>query len=85
MEALPTPSERIDAVETFLQQLVLMLEVEPEITRENIAAWMDVCSASARAHGLQSVRQTLALEHLRSRVLCNSLDIERPAPGAWLS
>lgn len=82
---LPTPAERIDAVETFLQQLVLMLEVEPEITRENIGAWMDACSAGARAHGLQSTRQTMALEHLRSRVLSNSLDAERPAPGAWLS
>lgn len=85
MEALPTPSERIEAVETFLQQLVLMLEVEPEITRENIGAWMEVCSASARAHGLQSMRQTLALEHLRGRVLCSSLDVERATPGTWLS
>ncbi|WP_445287681.1 hypothetical protein [Variovorax atrisoli] len=84
-EALPTAVERIEAVENFLQQLVLLLEVEPDITRENIGAWMELCSASARAHGLQSRRQALAMEHLRARVLGPSLDIEHATPGAWLS
>lgn len=73
------------AVEDFLQQLVVLLEVEPELTRENIGAWMELCSASARAHGLQSRRQALAVEHLRTRVLGPSLYIERATPDDWLS
>lgn len=86
MEATqPTTHERIDAIEQFLQQLVLLLEVEPEITRENIAAWMLLCSASARTHGLESQRQTLALGSLRDRVLGRSIEVERPPAGAWLS
>ena len=68
------------AVEDFLQQLVVLLEVEPELTRENISAWMELCSASARAHGLQSTRQALAMEHLRTRMFGLSLDIERATP-----
>lgn len=84
MDAPPTQPERIEAIEHFLQQLVVMLEVEPEITRENIGAWMQLCSASARAHGLESQRQTLALEHLRERVLGVSIDVERAPAGAWL-
>ena len=85
MQAPPTNSERIEAVETFLQQLVLMLEVEPEITRENFSVWMQLCSASARAHGLETRRQTFVLDQLRERVLGTSIDVQRPAAGAWLS
>jgi len=83
--ALPKAAERIEAIENFLQQLVLLLEVEPELTRENIGAWMDLCSHSARAHGLQTKRQAFAMTRLRERLLGPSLDIERVTPGTWLS
>ena len=36
----PTLGERIDAIEKFLEQLVVLLEVEPDLSRANIAAWL---------------------------------------------
>ncbi len=84
-EALPTLAERVEAMENFMQQFLLLVELEPELTRENIGAWMELCSHSARAHGLQTARQALAMTHLRARLLGPSLDIERVTPGAWLS
>lgn len=82
--AVPTLAERIDAIEQFLQQLVLLLEVEPELNRESIAAWIEITSASARAHGLQTLRQRAAMEQLCERVLSPAVDVLRPATG-WLS
>jgi len=79
----PTPAERIDAIEQFLQQLVLLLEVEPEINRETVSAWIDVCSASALAHGARTPRQTMTLEGLCRRVLTPSVDVVRPAEARW--
>ena len=52
----PTPDERIDAIEKFLAQLVLLLEVEPDVNRETIGSWLQVCSAAARAHRAQTPR-----------------------------
>ena len=71
----PTLEERMGAVENFLQQLVLLLEVEPELTRENIAAWIELTNRCASAHGLQSLRERAAMEQLCSRVLNIPLDI----------
>lgn len=83
-ETAPTLAERIDAIEQFLQQLVLLLEVEPELNRECIAAWIEITSASARAHGLETPRQRAALEQLCERVLSPAVDVLRPKNG-WLS
>ncbi|MCT8174368.1 hypothetical protein [Variovorax sp. CY25R-8] len=75
----PTLAERIDAIEQFLQQLVLLLEVEPELNRESIAAWLDIVGRSERAHGLQSRRQKVAMDSLRAVVLSPAVDVLRPA------
>jgi len=84
MEAFaPTPSERIDAIEQFLQQLMLLLEVEPEINRETVSAWIAICSASALAHGARTPRQTKTLEGLCRRVLTPAVDVVRPADVRW--
>ncbi|MGJ7555072.1 hypothetical protein ACSFBI_13805 [Variovorax sp. RB3P1] len=80
----PTLAERIDAIEQFLQQLVQLLEVEPNLSRENVAAWMEVMTASAGAQGLQALRQRGALERLCERVLSPAVDVLRPANG-WIS
>jgi hypothetical protein len=77
--AAPTLAERIDALEQFLQQLVLLLEVEPVLTAETIGAWITICSASGLAHGALTQRQTSALEQLCRRVLTPSMDVMRPA------
>ena len=71
----PTLEERMGAVENFLQQLVVLLEVEPDLTRENIAAWIELTNRCAGAHGLQSLRERAAMEQLCSRVLSIPLDI----------
>jgi len=75
----PTQAERIDAIEQFLQQLVLLLEVEPELNRESIAAWLDIVGRSERAHGLQSLRQKVAMDSLRAVVLSPAVDVLLPA------
>jgi hypothetical protein len=75
----PTPAERIDAIEQFLQQLVLLLEVEPDINRETVSAWIDICSASALAHGARTPRQAMTLQGLCRRVLTPAIEVLRPA------
>ncbi|MCY1542314.1 hypothetical protein D9M68_780570 [compost metagenome] len=80
----PTLAERIDAIEQFLQQLVLLLEVEPVLNRESIAAWIEITTASAGAQGLQALRQRAAMAQLCDRVLSPAVDVLRPASG-WLS
>jgi hypothetical protein len=80
----PTLAERIDAIEQFLQQLVLLLEVEPDLNRESVAAWIEITNKSASAHGLQSLRQRAAMEHLCKRVLSPGVDVVQPASG-WIS
>ena len=80
----PTLAERIDAIEQFLQQLVLLLEVEPDLSRENIAAWIEITTASASAQGLQTLRQRAALEQLCARVLSPAVDV-LPQSSEWPS
>ncbi|WP_339091628.1 hypothetical protein [Variovorax paradoxus] len=80
----PTLVERIDAIEQFLQQLLQLLEVEPDLNRENVAAWMEEMTASAGAQGLQALRQRAAMEQLCERVLSPAVDVLRPANG-WIS
>ncbi len=77
----PTLAERVDAIEQFLQQLVLLLEVEPDLNRESVAAWIEITNRSASAHGLQSVRERAAMEQLCQRVLSPSVDVLRTASG----
>jgi hypothetical protein len=80
----PTLGERIDAIELFLQQLVVLLEVEPDLSRENIAAWIEITNKSATAHGLQSLRERAAMDGLCARVLAPAIDVVSPASG-WRS
>lgn len=80
----PTLAERIDAIEQFLQHLVQLLEVEPELTRENIAAWIEIATASAGAQGPHAARQHAAMARLCERVLSPVVDVIKPASG-WLS
>jgi hypothetical protein len=80
----PTLAERIDAIEQFLQQLVQLLEVEPDLNRESIAAWIEITTASAGAQGLAALRQRAAMAQLCERVLAPAVDVLRPSSG-WLS
>ena len=76
----PTLVERVDAIEQFLQQLVLLLEVEPDLNRESVAAWIEITNKSASAHGLQSPRELAAMEQLCVRVLSPSVDVMQATP-----
>lgn len=80
----PTLAERVDAIEQFLQQLVLLLEVEPDLNRESVAAWIEITSRSASAHGLQSERERTAMEQLCRRVLSHAVEVQLPMSG-WAS
>jgi hypothetical protein len=80
----PTLAERLDAIEQFLQQLVLLLEVEPDLNRESVAAWIEITNRSAAAHGLQSARERAAMDRLCARVLSSAVDVQQPTSG-WAS
>ena len=77
-------TERINAIEQFLEQLVLLLEVEPELSRESISAWLQVCASSARASGVETPRESAALDQLCTRVLGSPVGMLR-APATWAS
>jgi hypothetical protein len=68
----PAPSlsieDRLDAIELFLQQLVLLLEVEPVVTAANIRAWVNIASARMRQSGSASGHQLAALARLVEQV-----------------
>lgn len=57
MNPAPTPDERIDAIEEFLAQLVLLLEVEPNLTKDTVTNWLQLGAAAMRAHKTKSPRQ----------------------------
>lgn len=80
----PTLAERVDALGQFLQQLVLLLEIEPDLNRETIAAWIEITNKSASAHGLQSVRERAAMEQLCQRVLSPAVEVQQLA-SEWVS
>lgn len=79
MKPAPTPDERIDAIEEFLGQLVLLLEVEPNITKEAVTNWLQVSAAAVRAHKTQTPRQQAVFGRLCERVL--DLDSEAKPDG----
>ncbi|XXQ55634.1 hypothetical protein ACA040_004352 [Xenophilus aerolatus] len=74
MNPAPTPDERIDAIEEFLAQLVLLLEVEPNITKDTVTNWLQLSAAAVRAHKTKSPRQQAVFGQLCERVL--DLDVE---------
>lgn len=60
---------RIDAIELFLQQMVFMLEVEPHLTHEKMAAWLIKCRSLQRDHQVTSAPVLAAFGNLIDRVL----------------
>lgn len=62
-------SARVEAIELFLQQLVLLLEAEPDLTAENVARWLMVCREQQRKHKTTSPPVLAAMGNLIERVL----------------
>ena len=54
----PAPSlsveDRLDAIELFLQQLVLLLEAEPVVTAATVTTWTTLAGAHMRQSGSAS-------------------------------
>lgn len=65
----PTAEQRLDAMELFLQHLVLVAECEPAFTAEALDRWL--CSARQRMQATGSVAPgtRTALARLQQRVL----------------
>lgn len=61
-------AERIEAIEIFMQQLVFLLEVEPDISADKVRAWLSKCRAQLRSHQAVPGPVLVALGDLIERV-----------------
>jgi len=73
---------RIEAIELFLQQLVFLLEVESDLTKENISAWLMDCRSRQRDRGVTSPPVLAAFGNLVDKVLELTPDPDEPNPAA---
>jgi len=64
-----TAHERLDAFELLLEQLLVLLEVEPNLNRQTIGAWLQVVRERMRSHQMITARQQVAFGQLAERVL----------------
>lgn len=67
--ALPTIDQRVEALEMFMQHLVLMLESEPTFTAEALDRWLCVARQRMQATGSVAPSTRAALAQLQRRVL----------------
>lgn len=65
----PTAEQRLDAIELFMQHLVLVLECEPTFTAEALDRWICVAHQRMQATGSVQPDTQAALARLRQRVL----------------
>lgn len=66
--ATPSIEDRLNAIELLLQQLVLLLEAEPEVTAARLSAWAAIAAGAMRAHGSATEGQLAALARLVERL-----------------
>lgn len=66
---VPTTEQRLFALETMLQQLVLVLECEPQFSAQALGRWMDVARKHMRKHDAATPGEMTALEALQRSVL----------------
>lgn len=67
--AAPTLDQRVEAVELFMQHLVLVVECEPQFTAEALARWIDVARARMQSTGSVAPGTRQALAVLQRKVL----------------
>lgn len=65
----PTAEQRLDAMELFLQHLVLVVECEPTFTAEALDRWLCATRQRMQATGSVAPRTQAALARLQRRVL----------------
>ena len=66
---LPTTEQRLEALELFLQHLVLVAECEPTFTAEALDRWLGVARQRMQATGSVQPGTRVALARLQQRVL----------------
>jgi len=59
---------RVEALELLMQQLIFLLEVEKDLSTENIAAWLMLCRDRQRHHQVVSPPVLAAFGNLIDRV-----------------
>ena len=65
----PTAEQRLDAMELFLQHLVLVAECEPTFTAEALDRWLCAARQRMQATGSVAPGTRAALARLQQRVL----------------
>ena len=66
---LPSTEQRLFALETMLQQLVLVLECEPQFSAQALGRWMDIARKHMRMHEAATPGELDALYSLHRSVL----------------
>lgn len=67
--AAPTLDQRVEALELFMQHLVLVVECETHFTAEALGRWMDIARARMRETASTSPGTQQALAALQHHVL----------------
>lgn len=65
----PTTEQRLDALELFLQHLLLVIECEPRFTAAQMDRWLDMARQRMRSSGSAPEGTEAALARLQQRVL----------------
>lgn len=65
----PTTEQRIEALELFLQHLVLVIECQPSFNAEALDCWVQMCCNRMDATGSSAPATVNALRQLQRKVL----------------
>lgn len=65
----PTAEQRIEALELFVQHLVLVLECQPNFTAEALDRWVQLCCNRMDTTGSTAPATVAALRLLQRKVL----------------
>ena len=65
----PTTEQRIEALELFLQHLVLVIECQPAFSTEALDRWVRMCCNRMEANGSSPQATVHALRQLQRKVL----------------
>ena len=67
--ATPTSTNRIEAIELFIQHLVLVIECQPTFSAEALDRWVHMCCDRMTATGSSAPATVNALRQLQRKVL----------------
>ena len=67
--ATPTSTNRIEAIELFIQHLVLVIECHPSFNAEALDRWVGLCCDRMDTTGSSAPATVAALRQLQRKVL----------------